>query len=452
MGFFCCMQDPSEHPSTRGSVDVHARPNGEEKLPAYAAASSHCTYDDTTSKQISFIEKIIESHSSALQKLSMDMWNNPETAYKEFKTRDLFVKFLKKQKGWQVTANCYDITPAYEAVFTHKPTSSIGQTRVVGFNSEMDALPGVGQACGHNLIAIAGVAAALATAQSLVKFDLPGQVRLLGTPAEEDIGGKIDLLKAGAYKSMDACLMVHPGPIDGMLPMLAIAEGSIEYTGAGSHAAGAPWEGVNALDACVIAYTSLSALRQQIKPSQRIHCILKGSEDFVLNIIPAKARLVFAARSETRAELEILKKRVVQCLEAAALASGCSTNNSLVWSMDYDELRNSPPLAKEYIRYMRERQDFNFPDEGPTLGSTDFGNISYALPALHPIYSIPIEPGQGNHTPGFTRAAATPEAHAKTLRAAKGIAASGWRVLTDHAFSKEVKEAFEEDERKRPNL
>ncbi len=137
---------------------------------------------------------------------------------------------------------------------------------MIGFQSELDALPGIGHACGHNLIAISGVAAALSVAATLVAKDIPGTVILLGTPAEEGGGGKIRLESAGAYKTMDACLMIHPAAKSGTGPMLAVQPVVVTYRGRTAHSGAAPWEGINALDAAVLAYNNISALRQQIHP------------------------------------------------------------------------------------------------------------------------------------------------------------------------------------------
>lgn len=211
----------------------------------------------------------------------MAIWSHPEVKLQEYFAHDNLCDFMRQQ-GFTVTRHAYGMKTAFEAVFEHGEGG-----RTVGFNSEYDALPGFGKgaghACGHNLIAISGVGAAIATAETLRRKNKAGRVILLGTPAEEDIGGKIILLKAGAYKSMDVCLMLHPAPSSGLGPMLAISECEVEYTGHTAHAAGAPWEGVNALDAAVAAYTSLSMLRQQIKPTHRLHGIIKGSEGWVCN-------------------------------------------------------------------------------------------------------------------------------------------------------------------------
>jgi len=383
----------------------------------------------------STLEEAIDRLSPDLRKWSLQIFDFAEIAMEEFKTHDLIAQIFESAPGWKVTRHAYGIETAVEAVFT------VGKGgRTVGFNSEMDALPGIGHACGHPLICIAGIAAAMATAQTLKKTNTPGKVILLGTPAEETIGGKIKLLKQGAYREMDACLMLHPAPLGGFLPMLAISQVKVEYFGKNAHAAAAPWDGINALDAAVAAYTNISLLRQQIRPDERVHGIIQGSEHWVSNVIPDYAWLRYDIRAPTKEGMEKLKARVMKCFQAASDASGCRMK--IEEEMVYADLINNPPLAKEYHEYMEKIMGISVPMGGPTLGSTDFGNVSYEVPSIHPIYAIPTVPGQGNHTRGFTQAAATEEAHQLTLKSAKGIAVTAWKVLADQRFAEEVRKAF----------
>lgn len=202
--------------------------------------------------------------------------------------------------------------------------------RVVTFNAEYDALPDIGHACGHNLIATASIGAFLGTAAALKKYKVPGRVRLLGTPAEEGGGGKVKLIDAGAYKDVDACLMVHPAPGDetgagGNAHGLSLANTKfrVHYTGKPAHAAVAPWEGVNALDAVVLAYNGISALRQQIRPYERIHGVISegGARP---NIITARASLDYYIRSTTLEEARKLRARAKGCFDGAAMQTGCT--------------------------------------------------------------------------------------------------------------------------------
>lgn len=209
--------------------------------------------------------------------------------------------------------------------------------RVVAFNAEYDALPGIGHACGHNLIATSSIASFLATCETvnaLYADEIGYSVRLLGTPAEEGGGGKLHLIDAGAYNDVDACFMVHPFPVLSGAPHLLSSSScsgqylandkvKVTFTGKPAHASAAPWEGVNALDAVVAAYVNISMLRQQILPTQKIHgVVLRGGER--PNVIPASTTLDYYIRSETTKELKLLTERVLKCFEAAATATGCT--------------------------------------------------------------------------------------------------------------------------------
>ena len=204
---------------------------------------------------------------------------------------------------------------------------------VVAFNAEYDALPDIGHACGHNLIAMMSIGAFIGLAEAIKTFGIEGRVRLIGTPAEEGGGGKLKLIDAGAFSDVDACLMTHPGPEetsagftgDAYMPTLANCKFSIRYTGKAAHAAMNPWQGVNALDAVVLAYNGISALRQQIRPDERIHGIIAqgGTRP---NIITAHAALDYYVRSPTLKSANDLVDRAKGCFDGAALQTGCSVD------------------------------------------------------------------------------------------------------------------------------
>lgn len=236
-------------------------------------------------------------------------------------------------RKYQVRRKTYQLDTSFEIEY-QKGTGG----RVLVFNAEYDALPGIGHACGHNLIATSSIAAYIATVEALetlgASSHLSYTVRLLGTPAEEGGGGKLKLIDAGAYKDVDACLMVHPvsqGNNDESAPgfhcagpesFLANNKVLVTYTGQTAHAAGAPWEGINALDAVVSAYVNISLLRQQMLPSQRVHGVIVNGGDRP-NVIPGSASLQYYIRSPDTKTLETLTDRVVQCFKGAATGTGC---------------------------------------------------------------------------------------------------------------------------------
>lgn len=321
-------------------------------------------------------------------------------------------------------------------------------------NAEYDALPGIGHACGHNLIAASALAAYVGLAAALAQADLPGRVRLLGTPAEEGGGGKLRLLSAGAYNAAAAALMLHPGP-SFLAPRPAVHQGigcarllgavhvKARFAGREAHAAMAPWEGANALDAAALAYTAAAMLRQHIRPGERLHgVIVEGGA--AANIVPASAALEFTVRSATRRGLDGLYARVVKCFEGAAAMTGCEVR--VEEGMRYADLRPVRALCEAWKEAMPAGTVYNsYGDEAQSGASTDMGDVSYAVPSFHGFFLLQCEPGQGNHTPGFAAAAGTEDAFQRALQAAKGMAAVGWKVLADDEFAGQVKAEWEED-------
>ncbi|KAG6873513.1 hypothetical protein C0995_014781 [Termitomyces sp. Mi166 len=340
-----------------------------------------------------------------LRELSLRIHSHPEIGFQENYAHDVLTAFLEEH-GFKVTRHYLGLKTAWRAEY------SVGHGgRVLGVNSEMDALPGIGHACGHNLIAMSGVGVAVAVKTALVTHDIPGKVVILGTPAEEGGGGKIILLKKGAYKDMDVCVMSHPTSGEAH----SAADGSstaaqtmfVEYTGKA--------EGINALDAAVSAYSSISSLRQQLKPDMRVHGIIQGS-NWAPNVIPDNARLTYIIRASNKKDLVDLVERIERCFHAAALATGCCVNIEM--NHAYLDLRQNSVLVI-------------------------FNDPGHRILTDAKLAAIPTEPNGGNHTPMFTRAARTKEAHVATMKVTKGLALTGLRVLYDKLFFEKVKAAFE---------
>ncbi|KAI0718570.1 aminoacylase 1-like protein 2 [Cerioporus squamosus] len=388
-----------------------------------------------------YISDVIAALDKELFDLSHDIHDHPELRFEERYAHDVLTAFVEKQ-GFNVTRH-HLLETAWVATYSHGNGG-----RTLGVNSEMDALPGIGHACGHNLIAAAGVAVACAVKAALIKFDISGRVVLLGTPAEEGGGGKLVLLDKGAYEGMDACVMCHPAPGPrhslSLSSCLALQRITVEYQGHTAHAALSPWEGQNALDAAVLAYTNVSVLRQQLKPTHRVHGVFEG-KDWTPNIIPDNATMNWYVRAPTRAEVQAAVKRVVACFEAAALATGTKVDVQLTGSTF--DIRQNKALADEAADVYSKNfgpVDYQY---GIQSASTDFGNVTYALPSIHPSFAIPTR--GSNHTREFTNAAATKEAHQAMLNVSKALAATGMRLLTDDDFAQKVKDTFQDDLRLR---
>ena len=374
----------------------------------------------------------IDTSSQELYELSSEIWRNPELGFKEYKAHELLTSFLEK-KGFAVERSFTGIETAFRATF------GSGRPNVCVI-CEYDALPEIGHACGHNLIAEAGVAAGLGLKAALEASDGPkGRVTVLGTPAEEGGGGKVYLIQNGAFEDVDIAMMVHPGPATFVAPrILARYQLSVTFTGKASHAAGFPWEGVNALDAAVLAYNSISVLRQQMKPSWRVHGIFTNG-GIKPNIIPEKSSLFFYIRAPNVTELETLVAKVKACFEAAAKATGCEVAIEQP-APPYLDIVSNPPFLKSYTENLKSLGvEYEYAGD---LGSSDIGNVSYLVPAIHPFYTV----GSGkevNHTHEFTQVSNTPEAHSATLTVAKALAHTCIDVLTTEGLLEEIRTTFE---------
>ncbi|KAJ5321193.1 hypothetical protein N7476_004195 [Penicillium atrosanguineum] len=374
---------------------------------------------------------------------------NPELAYKEHNAHDAICDFLEGL-GYQVMRHAYGLETAFEAI------SGKGG-RTVNFNAEYDALPEMGHACGHNLIATASVTGFIALSYALKQFGIDGRVQLLGTPAEEDGGGKIVLLNAGAYEKVDVSLMMHPMSdadytdkgVLGSAGFSSVASYNLQgtYHGVSAHAGVMPWGGVNALDALVSTYVNISMLRQQIEPTERIHGAVVETPKVTSNSIPTLTKTHYTTRSPTVKGARTLGDRIRRCMEAGALATGCKLD--IEEMCGYAELRVNEPLCNSFQQHMAANGLEILKSEGVIGAATDQGNVSYAVPALHASIGIPVDDGSKNHTAGFTKAAGTAVAHERTVVSGKAMAMTGWDIITNDALYEQVKQDFERDKKLR---
>ena len=333
-----------------------------------------------------------------LQAISRWMYENPETAYQEVASSARLVATLR-ENGFDVTHPAHGLETAFEAnVGTSGP-------RVV-ICAEYDALPDVGHACGHNIIATSSLGAGIALGG--LADELGIRLTVLGTPAEEGGGGKIDLINAGAFQDAAAAMMIHPSPRNLVDPNVLAAQGlEVTFRGRESHAAFAPHMGVNALDAFVNAYNAISTLRQQFEPDDRVHGVIDEGGG-APNVIPALTRSRWIVRSSTAERFEALRAKILDCFESAALATGCQVEIEYEGE-PYIDLINNPVMTALFSansvalgREMPTRAEV--PPEG--AGSTDMGNVSHVVPSIHP--SISVETDSVNHQPGFAAATITP--------------------------------------------
>nr|UWK20118.1 peptidase m20 domain protein [Trichoderma polysporum] len=390
------------------------------------------------------IKQAVDNLFEAFWPINKKIHDNPERGFNEFIAHDALTTYMKAQRGWVVTPSAYGMDTAWVAVFD---TGRRGP--VVSFNAEMDCLPDIGHACGHNLIATASVLGAIAAAHVMKQYEAAGKVVLFGTPAEEGGGGKIRLLEAGAYSdhNVDVSLISHPGitPDAALMPTTSYLQFKVEYFGREAHAAANPWLGINALDALVAGYNNVSALRQQIMPEDRVQGhITHGG--LAPNIIHAYAAGIFVVRSDTQKRLDELKEKVYDCFKAGALATGARVTITERWG--YKNHIPSRTMARSYTRYFNalappskiaEDQDID-EARGKTQASTDQGDISHAMPSLNAAFSLQPGPkGQGPHNPEFAEVAGTRDAYARALRVAKGLAGVAVDILFTEGLLEEIK-------------
>jgi amidohydrolase len=355
----------------------------------------------------------IDAIADRLVHVSREIHAHPELNYEEHFAHDLLTGVLD-DRGLAPVRGAYDVATAFEA--------RVGDTGPeVAVLLEYDALPGIGHACGHNVIAAAGLGASLAA--SVVASDAGGRLRIMGTPAEEGGGGKVLMARQGAFDGLTAAMMVHPADAD-LLRMDAIAVQAVlvDYEGKAAHAAAAPWEGRNALDAAVLGYMNVAALRQHIRPTERVHGVItQGGEK--ANIVPRQAQAHWMVRSDTIETLLPLRERVLACLDGAARACGCTM--ATTWDGHrYADMRDSGPVAAAYVA--------NAATVGRTVvdpatlghrvvGSTDMGNVSYLTPSIHPMIQVAPR-GVAIHTADFAAYAGAEEGDRAVLDGARAMA------------------------------
>jgi amidohydrolase len=356
----------------------------------------------------------------------------PELSFEEHYAHQLLTDAIE-QAGLPVERAAYGLDTAFAA-----RAGSTGPT--VAVLCEYDALPGIGHACGHNIIAAAGLGAGLAAAT--LADEVGGRLLILGTPAEEGGGGKVALIEQGAFEGVDAAVMIHPAGADlRTMSTLAIAQLTVEYVGEAAHAAAAPHKGRNALDAAVLGYVNVAALRQHIRPDERVHGIFTDGGDRP-NIVPAHAEAEWYVRSPSMKGLERLKERVVACLQAGADAAGCTMK--LSWHpRPYAEVRDNEPLLDLYAA---NSEALGRPLITPVgslavAGSTDMGNVSYLLPAIHPMIQVST-PDVPIHTPAFAGFAGGEAGDRAVLDGAKALAMTIADLWLDGDRLDEVRAAF----------
>jgi amidohydrolase len=369
----------------------------------------------------------IDGERSSLVALSHRIHAHPELGFQEERSSAWLCEALA-DGGFAVERGICDLPTAFAARAGSGPLH-------VAICAEYDCLPGIGHACGHNVIGSSAVGAALGLAR--IADDVGLRVSVIGTPAEEAGGGKVLLLERGAFAGVHAAMMVHPAPIDAAEPMmLAWSQFDIHYHGKEAHASAFPELGVNALDALTIAQTAIGLLRQHIRPTDRVHGIVTHGGD-AANVVPAHTSARYMVRAEALGDLQDIQGKVRRCFEAGALATGARLTIEPS-GPPYAEVRHDSALAGLYRRNA-ERLGRAFPDLGAgarrATGSTDMGNVSLALPSIHPLIGLGCYPVV-NHQPEFAAFCATSAADQALI---DGAVAMAWTAI-DVAGDAELRE------------
>jgi len=372
----------------------------------------------------------VELQRQQLIQLSLNIHDNPELGFEEEKASAWLTGYLE-DNGFHVERGIAGVATAFRATYGQ------GSPRIA-LLAEYDALPKIGHGCGHNIIAASAVGAAVGSKPIIDR--LGGNIVVLGTPGEEVFGGKIDMVQAGVFKEIDVAMIVHPG-VRNVVTMQALActGVEVEFFGQPAHASAEPHKGVNALEATILAFTSINSLRQHIKEEARIHGIITDGGE-APNIVPAHSAAEFYVRAPDNEYLDELKSKVSNCLLGASTASGARLEYH--WDdIAFDSMKNNETLAELFKQNLeslgRHVEAFN-PEFG--LGSTDMGNVSQVVPSIHPTIAI-ASPEVLGHTPEFAAAGASEAGHEGLMDAAKALSMTVVDILQPGMLDK-IKQEF----------
>ncbi|HEY92793.1 MAG TPA: M20 family metallopeptidase [Dehalococcoidia bacterium] len=375
----------------------------------------------------------IDARRHQLSELSLKIHSNPELGFQEVKAATWLTQYLE-ESGFSIERGICELPTAFKG--------SYGQGKpAIAILAEYDALPNLGHACGHNLIATCAVGAGVASKLAIDRFG--GSILVIGTPAEELYGGKAIMADRGAFDNVDMTMMVHPGVCDvATTQALACLSLEVEFFGKAAHAAARPEAGINALEAMLDSFVAINSLRQHIKDKARIHGIItEGGE--AANIVPAHSAGNFLVRAEDDSYLDELKQKVLNCFIGAATASGARLEYR--WgNIRYAPLRNNLALVQVFIQNMQSLgRKVELSDPSKAFGSTDMGNVSQLVPSIHPFVAIAPEEVLV-HSPRFAEAAASEAGIQGLVDAAKALAMTVVDLVTNPEIIIKVKQEFEQ--------
>lgn len=379
------------------------------------------------------IKQIISELRPELQKLSEYIYEHPELGHEEVKSSKAHVELLEKH-GFQVEYPYLGIETAFRAVYKGKKEGPS-----IAYLSEYDALPGIGHGCGHNLLGATDTGAGIVL--SKLVDDIGGTVIVLGTPAEETNGDKVTMADADTFNDIDVAFCTHPS--DGYYASgtsMAMEAIDFRFYGKTAHAAASPFEGKNALDACINFFNNVSSLRQQIHPTARVHGVIKDGGE-AANVIPDYTRAEFYVRAMDMPYLNELKEKVIRCAEAGALAADCR----MEWEhyeASYKNLITNETLSSLYNEKMQELGIDMITEERDSMGSMDMGNVSQVVPAINPYFEITNGKAVSAHTTEFRDCTLTEEAYQAMEKTIEALTLTATELITDPEKLAQVKEEF----------
>lgn len=378
------------------------------------------------------IVKETEALKEALIETSDYICSNPEMGNQEFKAMEKLTSLLS-QHGFTIETGVVNKPTAFRATYD---SGKAGPS--IAYLCEYDALPGIGHGCGHNMIGTMSSGAAIAL--SKVLNITGGKVVVLGTPAEETNGAKVDMAEQGVFTGIDVAMILHPEDKNHESGLsLAMDAIQFEFKGKPSHAASAPHEGINALDAVILTFTGINALRQQITPDARIHGIIKEGGK-AANVIPDLAIAQFYVRAGKKKYLKELTEKVKNIARGAALMTGATLDISY-YETSYDDMNTNDTLSAAFTSNLKLVGITDIHPARSSYGSIDMGNVSNVVPAIHPYISI-ADTHLVGHTEEFRDATRTEKAHAALVQGAATLALTGYDVLTDKELLQKIKEEF----------
>lgn len=392
-------------------------------------------------KDLERLQEIVTELAPELKKLALDIHENPELGRKEVKACKWQMELLEKY-GFEAKDNFCEIPTAYKAVYKGDKTGP-----KIAMLAEYDALPELGHACGHNLIAMISTGAGIAMREFADQYG--GEIHVIGTPAEETQGAKVEMAKKGAFKEYDVAMMAHPFEENGSsINTMAVYARRFEFFGKTAHAAAAPQEGINALDAMINFFNMVNALRQQTKPDARLHgVILNGG--VAPNIIPDYTEALFYVRGNKVAYVEELLEKVIACAEGAAKGTGCTFKVSKA-EEDFKDTDSNMVLS-DLVCDQYEKLGHQIFRAGRVSmpGSSDLGDVSYECPAVQLMCGMgPLEDGghYGAHTVEFARKTCSKEALDNGLEFVKAFTMTAVELMTDPSHLEAIKKEFETED------